>query len=344
MELKDLLESFDDTIITPVNPEIFHRARRVGDGAGLIAQDGSIPEVGKLRFEYEQVPPTFTGDFIYDSHEVFFAGCARPHFGHFVTESLGRLWGLESLPADMPIVYVGARPAMAEVNAKFQKILTHLGLPNPVKLIVEPTKFKKVFTVEDCYNNYLSGYIKTPFTDWLTKNRAPAAINPDLKLYVSRSQLPNKKGRFLGEKQLESALLNEGYLIVYPEQTPIRKQIRLYQHASKLIFAESSALHFYALLGHSEQQVVTIRRRNISLPHLSQAVQTFSNARYHEIERVQDMCFRDSAKIEQFHAISTVDLKAAWQDLRRMSFVAGEELFVDERLLKEELSIYLTSG
>ena len=73
---------------------------------------------------------------------------------------------------------------------------------------------KKVFTVEDCYNNYLSGYIKTPFTDWLTKNRAPAAINPDLKLYVSRSQLPNKKGRFLGEKQLESDLLNEGYLIV----------------------------------------------------------------------------------------------------------------------------------
>ena len=88
-------------------------------------------------------------------------------------------------------------------------------------------------------------------------------------LYVSRSTQPS---RFAGESYLESVLVDSGFSVFYPETVPIEEKLRAYAGAESIVFAESSGLHSFQLMGRAFGDVtVMVRRqgRNIAQEELA---------------------------------------------------------------------------
>ena len=80
------------------------------------------------------------------------------------------------------------------------------------------------------------------------------------KIYVSRSKL-EREGGFIAETQLEERLAKQGFAVVHPQEHSLSQQIAIYNGASRLIFAEGSALHLFAFVCRPDQAVYIIQRR-----------------------------------------------------------------------------------
>ncbi len=77
-------------------------------------------------------------------------------------------------------------------------------------------------------------------------------------VYVSRAGMSS---RFAGEGYLEEVLAQAGLHVLRPETVPLHDQLRTYHAASRLIFAEGSALHTLQLSGRLGADVTVLERR-----------------------------------------------------------------------------------
>ena len=197
-----------------------------------------------------------------------FAGLATWQFGHVLLNSLGRLWALSQLPADTTLVFTGKRAASVARYPHIRSVLDTLGINNSLRVLTEPTRFDAIHTATDQFGERFNGLGSPFFYDWLDK-RVPVANTRTGKgkLYVGRCGLGPGAGRFACEPELESLLQADGYEVFHPEKHGLHEQFAKYASAEKIIFAEGSALHAFALHRQPNQQVAVIQRR-ASLPPL----------------------------------------------------------------------------
>lgn len=181
------------------------------------------------------------------------------HFGHFVAESLARLWATQITSPASVIFY--PRDRDLKVPDFVQETLDCISPKLSMHIVREPTQVERLIVPEQiCHPGigFASGHplLKQAFSGM-------AAIDQNLprRMYVSRSRLSGNEGGFLGEPYVEQRLKDEGYVIFHPQTATIRDQLAAYVAADQLIFAEGSALHLYALVGRPQQRVFIIRRR-----------------------------------------------------------------------------------
>ena len=70
---------------------------------------------------------------VHSPEEVLFGGTMMPHFGHFLCESISRLWALDKLGSEIPIVYGCKDRAALEFG---RESLIHGVAPVPVRVCV----------------------------------------------------------------------------------------------------------------------------------------------------------------------------------------------------------------
>jgi len=200
---------------------------------------------------------------------ALFAGSVDKQFGFVLLNSLGRLWALEQLPPETVVLF-GAKPVASAASYKFvHTILRALGLPNPILILHEGNVvFDRLHIAEELFGEATGGKGSPEFYQWLDR-RWPAAARPDpaRRIYVTRSALGPGVGRIACEHHLEALLASEGYEIYAPEAHPLTHQVATLQGAGKLIFAEGSALHLFALLRRPGQISAVIHRRT-DLPEI----------------------------------------------------------------------------
>ncbi|KUP94791.1 hypothetical protein TRIHO_01250 [Tritonibacter horizontis] len=194
-------------------------------------------------------------------------GVLWAHFGHFLVESTARLWALAHL--DRPIdgvLFVPKRPAVGEQIRGFHT--EFLGLMHkdlPIRVVADPSQVEELVVPGQGFGlgeiiagtpNYRNA-IHSSFARDIRPN------GPD-KLYISRSKLGLGKGGLLGEEMLETYLAAEGYQIYHPQDHSLSDQLARYKAAKKVIAADGSALHLYAMVGRPDQKVAMIQRRQSS--------------------------------------------------------------------------------
>lgn len=202
-----------------------------------------------------------------------YGGGLHHHFGHFLTESLGRLWAMEPLRdwAD-GIVWTLASPRPGQA-ARFasqtlarpyvQDTLRLLGLDGKKLLVViRPTIFEHLAVPSALMLNASADVAAghpafRRFVGRMAGEDGPATLPG---LYVSRAALV-PPARFAEEEALEQAFLRAGWQVLRPEDRSVPEQIALYRAARRLVFAEGSALHLYAYVARPEQRVGIILRR-----------------------------------------------------------------------------------
>ncbi len=221
---------------------------------------------------------------------VLFAGLSPPQFGHVITNSLGRLWALDQLPKNIKLLYLPHRRPRMSQSPHLIPILRMLGVEAEPIMHSATTRYHNIYTASDLFSERWDGASHPEFIDWLASRLPPSGpIDQGKKVYVSRVGLGHDVGRFCNEHVLQHLLVDNGFEVFSPEFHSLQEQIETYQTASQLIFAESSALHMFALVGREGQTAAVIQRRE-ELPSLIQTQLTTQN----------------SAKVTSINAISEI--------------------------------------
>lgn len=210
---------------------------------------------------------------------VFFGGRLNDHFGHFLLESLSRLWAYETFRQFDPYIFFytpWGMPDYLEKSNYIYQVLSGFKIPhNKLIFTNHPIRLRKV--IIPCQKSGCYSYLKNPepvFFDFVRKFQfqqiKPTGFENVDKLYVSRSKLPANLGKIIGESLFEEYLISEGYKIFHPEKFNFFQQLTVYKNAKKLIFSGGSAAHACILLPDLQADVAVILRWAGSNPRWDQ--------------------------------------------------------------------------
>lgn len=239
------VDAYRDATIVPAEPYA-HPRHRTAFRMGVLDDRGRVVQRSLLQRSYGAVgfPPDPVTARHVDAREVIYAGHLSWHFGHFILESLARLWFAGQCP-DLPIVW-SCRPGSEDPpwHAWQRQILEILGLQNEVLLLTEPTRFRAVHVPEPGYR------VKDRFHP---QHAAFLAVyprrqrDPDLRVWLSRDD-PSAEYRSLHAPRLEEELARRGWTIVHPERSPVSGQLELLATSRRVAGEQGSAFHLVTLL------------------------------------------------------------------------------------------------
>jgi Glycosyltransferase 61 len=200
---------------------------------------------------------------------VFFGGILFDNFGHFLLESLARLWAYDQIRKFNCIVLFYTPWGIPDIKNKghfIHQSLKAFDIPlNKIIFLKDITRLKKIIVSEQKYG---FGKCRKPdqiFISFIKTFKLPGSYekgnNLPGKIYVSRSQLPYKQGRPVGENLFEKYLVANGYYVIYPEKLTLYKQLALYKHATKIIFCDGGATYCNVLLPDFKADVAIVARR-----------------------------------------------------------------------------------
>ena len=211
-------------------------------------------------------------DFLKIQDTCLYGGFLYNHFGHFLVESLGRLWAYKYVKELDPYIcfYVPwGVPDYLDKNNYVNQTLT--GFKIPLKKLIffnDLIQLKKVIIPHQKYD-----YCRNPdyiFSEFIKNfsfdESVPEGFENADKIYVSRANLPFASsnncihGRAIGEITFEQYLLSNGYQIFYPELYSLFQQLTVYNNAKKIIFSSGSALHTCILIPNFQADVAIISR------------------------------------------------------------------------------------
>lgn len=176
------------------------------------------------------------------------------HYGHFLLESLNRLYLIKQLPGDIPIVYVSCTKNNTTLRPYESEVLDLLNVHNPIYFLNSTALFKSVWA---CPPGLALDQFILPEQ---LKAYEIAASRPELgfKVYISRSKIAN--GQCENETELEKLLAARGWKICHPEDLDIKKQIEILAAAEKIFTISGSALHNMIFLHDIKARMIVIPR------------------------------------------------------------------------------------
>lgn len=169
--------------------------------------------------------------------QAIYAGPLLPAYGHFLLESLARLWAAPSFPHH-PIVWtVNSAQSCDHLLPWMRESLDLLGINNTVRLIREATLIEQLivpspgFEIQYRFGRHHSKFLAR--LDWRPIQ--------DRKLWVSRSGIDPDIRQ--GQKMLEAALAADGWTIIHPETLSLTEQLQEFSSAARIAGEQGSALH-----------------------------------------------------------------------------------------------------
>ena len=254
-----------------VVPPYKERAVKRRFALAVLGQDGA-PVVGstcnlqrKQNTGFQPDPSYYAEDVQRLSGRWLFGGFFQPHFGHQITQCLGRLPWLEQVGDVDGILFAGLPKAARQAeNQKPFKALMELAAPGvPVRVAVRPTEVERLFVGQSQFAEFTDCVPQAGFVAWAQKRFAQvrAKTQKGRKLYVSRHRLDPLLGRVLCEDLLEDNLRRLGFEVFYPEEHTLSAQLRAYSEAELILTTDGTAAHMIAFMQNPNQKVVVIARR-----------------------------------------------------------------------------------
>jgi len=185
---------------------------------GLLGAAGGAYSAGKAIPETISPCPGYTEAINYQApyispqkyinEDAIYCGALSPHFGHFILDSLARLWFAKKHP-HLPIVWTSENA----YKPWQEEILEMLSISNPpIFLDNTPTEFKKLYTPIPGF--VLDFSFHAEFCEFLSCYESKEPIKGK-KVYISRTQFPS--GGYENEDKIEAFLQNRGWIIYRSE-------------------------------------------------------------------------------------------------------------------------------
>lgn len=251
------------------------------DGAIVVppAESGMVQACGVLDADGKHVPASVT----WRGGRAMMAAPARPepaavlkgrhlfagqlwaHFGHFIAESLSRLWALDALEEPVEsIIFIPKRPGRTMSLKPFQReFLDLLGIDIPVQILTEPTQVEQLVVPGQGFG--LGAICRgTPAFRRFFARRFAKGVAPEggRRLYISRSALGGREGGALMETVLEDNLKHDGYEIMHPQRLSLAEQVARYRAAHQVVGLDGSAFHMFGFATSQPKDVAILLRRD----------------------------------------------------------------------------------
>lgn len=258
-----MTEHLHDALVAPVLPD-------TRMASGVFRADGSFVEASRTllsRSRLTETPacPDRAGAQTL-SGRYLFAGLARDHFGHFLLESLGRLWALPGLAPPPEGVLFLPRSADVPLGPLFTRhatLLEALCPDVPMLATTRPLIVEQLVVPEQVFGHQERITGTPAFRAFLRAGLESAfpADGPE-RLYVSRSQLHGAEKQVDGEARIEKLMRRAGYTVFHPERHDIATQVARYRAARWLVGPDGSAFHLAACVVAPGTRVGLIQRRH----------------------------------------------------------------------------------
>jgi len=189
-----------------------------------------------------------------------FGGVLYAHFGHFLVESISRIWAASHIASYESIVFIPRAQGM-KIPRFIEDFFKLVGIETALTIVESTLKVERLWVPDQLVDPGSFMLVGHPFVRSLVGGLGRHREGFPKKVYVSRSKLPLPQGGIVFESKLEAMLEEQGYKIVNPESLSIADQLDLYFNAEDLVFAEGSAMHLYALVGNPNQKTFIVWRR-----------------------------------------------------------------------------------
>jgi capsular polysaccharide biosynthesis protein len=229
--------------------------------SGVFAQGALVP--GTLQSRACPALPLAHTQHLKGSY--IFGGYLFHHYGHFLLESLSRLYAIQKC-APLPVLFMTPNQSIAQ----WQKIiLKHLKIKNDLVLIQEPTLVDNLI-VSAAGSSAHPDFILDEQIDAL--GRMPSAkIIPGKKIWLSRSRFMRlySGGGVTNESEVEELLQNRGWEIIFPEALDISEQVYHLTSAEHVAGFDGSAFLTPLLAQSVGGSYIIFGRRNFVAPTVS---------------------------------------------------------------------------
>ena len=337
------IEILENAVVCPSTSPFYNDIGIFVQESTVFKSDGEVCELslhlaGDLGFD--NIPGPYPGD-IDQSVRVgthFYGGVLIGHFGHFLFESLARLWGVDQLNTELQsIVFVKGWGLMGPdgqgalmVPHFVDEALRLLSLGGERTVIHQkPVRYQRLVVASQLYGSrLLRGHpYFHQFVHRLKGVKPVNQVKDDCSgVYISRRKLLGGGG-LLCEAVLEENLRRYGYTIIYPEELTIEQQVSIYNTNRRLIFAEGSALHLFCFVATEQHDVVVIDRRVQGIPHVIDQIISFGAPKIHEINCVIGHMFRNDSDMEHGDvlAMAMLDFNLLGASLAARGFIPDQD-------------------
>lgn len=214
-------------------------------------------EIGSLKKGYDFDPASVVND----DRTVVWGGVLFDHFGHFLCESLNRLWYVVNHSEQAyPVVFICEKTRA--ISAAVRSLLELLDLSGDRLILIDrPTRFAKIIVPEA--SSVLTGFYTKEFPLPFRAIAQKIASRPFEKVYFSRRKFRGGI-KIYGEDKLEKVFRKNGYKIVYPEQISLREQIAYVKGAKEIACVMGSAAHLSLFASPGTKLIVLERTEHIN--------------------------------------------------------------------------------
>ncbi|WP_322867412.1 glycosyltransferase 61 family protein [Aquicoccus sp. G2-2] len=220
--------------------------------------------------------------------EWLWGGVIYGHFGHFLTESIARLWAVSERRERLSgVIFVDkyGRDAAAVPGFIFE-LFQHLIGDLPVMILNDCTQVTHLHVPGQGFG---LGHMSTgtrAFRRFISDDFA-RGVKPEgpERLFITRSQLGQGGQGLVGEAIFDDRMARAGYEIFAPETHDLTTQIARYRAAKMVVGLDGSAFHLFGLVAQKEQKVgVILRREKIRSRGMRTQLEAFAGRPPHVID------------------------------------------------------------
>lgn len=298
--------------------------------AGVFDADGAyIREAVLWRGRALMVPPDRPAAQDSLGGRWLWGGVLLNHFGHFLTESTGRLWGLDAVTGPLDgIVFLSKRGEADEtgevaLQPYHRDFFALLGMALPIRVITKPTTVEQLVVPGQGFGIGELSAGTEAFRRYFARHFArDVTAKGEKRLYVSRSALGPLRGGVLDETRLEQFLATQGYDIFHPQNHSMQDQIARYKAADQILGLDGSAFHLVAILANPDQKVAMIRRRDSSVSDaILRHISAFSGRDPVVIDALHREWIRSDRQKPDRFSVGELDFLAVSEHLARHGFI-----------------------
>jgi capsular polysaccharide biosynthesis protein len=280
------------------------------------------PATEQPEYALDETPETLSGRYL-------FGGLLYSHFGHFICESLGRLWALDYLQQPVDGIVFFPKPSLTwpvKLTRTYLTFFAAMGYPElKIEAPQKPVRIEHLTIAEQGFGVSEMAAGRPEFREFM-RRKLGQAIAPDgpEKIYISREKLPAKRGSILHEDRLADLLEKQGYVIFHPQEHPIEVQIARYKAARKVVSLDASPLHLAAMIVPPECEVAILNRgpsQNIE-DYLRQ-FRFFAGVEPLRVDAVTDFWALKDRKLVKRETYSLLDFRAVAEALAAAGFISS---------------------
>lgn len=251
-----------------------------------------------------------------------YAGEYWPHFGHFLFESLSRLWAFPHVAENLDGILF-ARPASVPSggfpeDGFHRRLLRLVEADVPVKLLDRPVQVERMFVPrQGCALGPLAA--GTPEFRSFIRHHFQKAVTPraDKRVYISRSGYRLRRGGVFAEHRIENMLKASGYTMFSPETVSVTDQIATYLGAEQIVALDSSALHVVGFTARADQDIAMVLRRVTGGDDLVPQLAGFTGRAPLVLDHIAGFYVRGDTKNPTWAYFADLDIAALGRDLHQ---------------------------